>query len=264
MRFFKLFLILLVGFILTGCHGQNQNTIRVGTVAGPQTQLLQLVKQIAKEKYDLNVVIVEYADDTQPNAALADGNIDANIFQHKLFLDQQIKEHNYKFIPIGKTFIFPMGLYSTKVKDISQVPLHGVIAIPSDPSNRDRALLLLQKSGLIQLNENVEVNATPADIAVNPKQVTFKEYDQGQIASHLNQVSLGAINTNYAIKAGLSPAKNAIFLEAIDSPYVNLIVIREDDKDQPKFKNFISAFQSKEVKEEAKRIFNDQAIAAWE
>lgn len=249
--------------LLAACGSHDKNVLKIGTISGPETDLLQVVKQVAKDKYGLNLQVVEFTDYTQPNVALNDGSIDLNMFQHQPYLDQQIKDHHYSLVAIGKTFIYPMGIYSSKVKTIAQIPNGGVISIPNDPSNEGRALLLLQKAGLIELKSSAGLFATPVDIARNPKQLQFKELDAAQLARSLQDVSAAVINTNYAIPAGLSPNKDAIFQEKTDSPYVNIIVIRTDEMNDPRMKQIVAAFQSDEVKAAAKKIFNDQAIAAW-
>lgn len=261
-RFQKILFLVLSTLTFSAFGADNKNTIKVGTIAGPETELMQVAKKVAQDKYGLNVEIVEFTDYVQPNAALNDGSIDANMFQHQPYLDQQIKDRHYKLIPLAKTFVYPMGIYSSKVKTLQDVPDYAIVAIPNDPSNEDRALLLLQKAGLIQLKKSANQNATPVDIQSNPKHLVFKELDAAQIPRSLQDVTLAAINTNYAVVAGLT-TKDALFHEDKDSPYMNLIVIREDEKNDPRLKELVLAFQSPEVKEAAKKIFNDQAIAAW-
>ena len=141
--------------------------------------------------------------------------------------------------------------------------MNAVISIPNDPSNEGRALLLLQKAGVIQLKNPKELFATPSDVAVNAKQVTLKELDAAQLSRSLPDVDAAVINSNYAIAAGLSPIKNAIYHEGPDSLYANIIVIRTNEQNDPRIKQLVAAFQSAEVAVAAKQIFNDQAIPAW-
>lgn len=249
--------------LISACQSHDKNVLKVGTISGPETELMEVAQQVAKNKYNLNIDIVEFTDYVQPNAALNDGSIQANMFQHQPYLDQQIKDHQYKLISIGKTFVYPMGMYSHKYKAPQELAKGALIAIPNDPSNEGRALLLLQKAGLIHLKAEASLFATPNDIDSNPKQIKFKELDAAQLARSLEDVDAAVINTNYAVPAGLSPTKDAIFHEGPDSPYANIIVIREDEKDDPRMKQLVSAFQSDEVSTAAKKIFNDQAIPAW-
>jgi len=262
-KFIKKIISLSLFTLLIACGSHDKNTLKVGTISGPETDLMQVAKQVAKDKYGLNVKIIEFTDYTQPNASLNDGSIDANMFQHQPYLDQQIKDHHYPLIAIGKTFVYPMGIYSNKIKTLQQIPTGGIISIPNDPSNEGRALLLLQKAGLITLKKSAGLFATPVDIENNSKKLKFEELDAAQLARSLPDVSAAVINTNYAVPAGLSPTKDAIYTEGTDSPYVNIIVIRTDEANDPRMKQLVSALQSDEVKAAAKKIFNDQAIAAW-
>jgi D-methionine transport system substrate-binding protein len=263
MSLIKKAIALLTLLTLGACHSQNQNAIKVGTISGPETQLMEVAKQVAKDKYGLDVEIVEFTDFIQPNSALSDGSIDANMFQHQPYLDQQIKDRHYQLVSVGKTFVYPMGAYSNKIKNISALTDGAAIAIPNDPSNEGRALLLLQKAGVIELKKSAGLFATPIDITSNPKHLTFKELDAAQVSRSLPDVAIAVINTNYAIPAGLSPSKDAIYLEGPDSPYANIIVVRNNEVDDPRVKDLVAAFQSDAVRDAAKKIFNDQAIAAW-
>ena len=198
-----------------------------------------------------------------PNQALADDDIDANAFQHYPYLLSQIKAHGYSFVAVGNTFLYPMGLYSRTVKTLSDLPVGAKIAVPNDPSNEARALLLLQKAGLIGLKAHVTIDATTHDIISNPKHFKIVALDAAQIPRVLEDVSLAAINTNYATPAGLSPAKNALYEEKTDSPYMNLIVARAADRNETKIKELVVAYQSKPVLLEAKKLFGDTAIAGF-
>lgn len=264
LSYIKYFFIFLCTLALTACQSHDKNTLKIGTISGPETQLMEVAKQVAHDKYGLDLKIIEFTDYVEPNAALNDGSLDANMFQHQPYLDQQIKDRHYKLIAIGKTFVYPMGIYSQKIKNLSQLKTNAIVAIPNDPSNEGRALLLLQKAGLLQLKKTAGLYSTPADIEKNPKQLKFKELDAAQLARTLPDVDLAVINTNYAIPAGLSPTKDAIFHEGGDSPYANIIVIREDESNDPRMKQLVAAIQSDEVLNAAKQIFNDQAIPAWQ
>jgi D-methionine transport system substrate-binding protein len=265
LRYIKKTLIAACALILIACHSQpDKNTLRVGTIAGPETRLIEVAQQVAKQKYGLNLKIVEFSDYIEPNTALNDGSIEANVFQHQPYLDQQIKDRHYKLIAIGKTFVFPMGMYSKKITMLADVKDGALIVIPNDPSNEGRALLLLQKAGLIALKPSPGLFATPNDIEKNPKHLKFKELDAAQLARSLDDADIAVINTNYAIPAGLSPTKDAILHEGSDSPYANIIVIRADEANDPRMKELLAAIQSSEVLKAAQDIFNGQAIPAWQ
>lgn len=251
--------------ILTGCSQQKEaaNQIRVGTIAGPETQLMEVAKDVAAKRYGLNVKIVQFSDYTMPNEALADGSIDANMFQHLPYLQASINAKGYQITPIAKTFIYPMAIYSKKITKLDQLKDGATVAIPNDPSNEARALLLLQAAKLITLKSNTDSTATVVDIDQNPKHLAIKEVDAAQLPRILPDVDLAIINTNYAMEAGLLPSKDGLFIENSNSPYVNLIVVRTADKNDPRFVKLVKAFQSDEVLTEANKLFQGQAIPAW-
>lgn len=250
---------------LTACQQKPEaaNVIKVGTMAGPDEQMLEVAKNVAKKQFGLDVQIISFSDYTLPNTALNDGSIDANIFQHQPYLDAAIKANNYQLAAIGKTFIFPMGIYSKKYKSVTEIPNNAVVAVPNDPSNESRALLLLSNAGLITLKPNAGINATPIDIVNNPKKLKIKELDAAQLPRVLPDVAIAVINNNYAIPAGLNPTKDAIYLEKTDSPYANIIVVRTADKNQPKLIDLVKVMHSPEVLAESKKIYAGQAIPAW-
>lgn len=249
--------------LLTACQAEDKNTLKIGAISGPETELLENAQEYAKNKFNLNIKIIEFTDYLQPNAALNDGSLEANMFQHQPFLDQQIKDKHYDLVSIGKTFVYPMGIYSDKLKKLQDLPKGSLVAIPNDTSNEGRALLLLEKAKLIKLNKKAGLFATPKDIIDNPKQLSFTELDASQLTRSLPDVTIAAINTNYAVAAGLSPVKDALFLEDKNSPYANIIVIRKDSVSDPRMKQLVESLQSDTVRDAAKRIFNNQAIPAW-
>lgn len=254
---------LLFTLTLVACsHKDEYNGVIVGTIAGPETKLMEVAKKVALQKFGLRVKIITFTDYAIPNQALEEGEIDANAFQHYPFLLSQIKAHGYSFASAGDTFLYPMGLYSDTIKQLSQLQPGSKIAIPNDPSNEARALILLEKAGLITLKPNVTINATVQDIANNPKKFQIIALDAAQIPRALEDVAIAAINTNYAIPLGLSPS-NALSAEKADSPYMNLIVVRAADKNKTKIKELVEAYQSAPVLSKAKELFGDNAIAGF-
>jgi|SRR3989344_2414419 len=265
MKHWKILLLSAFLVILSACHSKDsQNEIKVGVISGPEEQLMEVAKQVAKEKYHLNVTIVSFSDYTLPNVALNDGSLDANMFQHLPYLEAQIKAHNYQLVPIGKVFVYPMGLYSSTLSRLSDLPKGAKIAIPNDPSNEARALLLLQKADLIQLKKGADINATVMDIDANPQQFEIVALDAAQLPRALKDVSLSAINTNFAIPAGLSPTKDALLAEGPDSPYANIVVVRAANQNSPQLKNLVEALHSQAVLDKAHQLFGDSAIPAWQ
>ena len=246
---------------LVACSKPLPNTLIVGTISGPETELVEVAKKVALDRYGINVKIVEFNDYNLPNEALQDGSLDANVYQHLPYLNAAATAHGYNLEAIGKTFVYPTGIYSSKFKSLKQLPDHATIALPNDPSNEARALLLLQKAGLITLN-NTHHNSIQ-DIANNPKNLRFKELDAAQLPRILADVDAAIINTTFAIPAGLRPSRDALFLEGKDSPYANLIVIRRDSHKKEQLALLVKALNSIEVKDKAHELFDDAAIVAW-
>jgi D-methionine transport system substrate-binding protein len=266
--FSYIMILLIIGSFgaVTGCKSQQatnpEKTIKVGVTAGPHAEIMEVVKKVAA-KEGLKIEIVEFNDYMQPNIALNQGDIDANSYQHQPWLDNQIKDRHYELVSIAKTIIFPMGIYSKKIKSIADIKEGATLAIPNDPTNGSRALAILEKNGLLKLNPNAGLKATAADIIENPKKLNIKELDAAQIPRSLDDVDLAAINTNYAIVAGLVPNRDALAIEEGNSPYANLLVVRTKDKDDPVFQRLIKAYKSEEVKQYVLEHFQGSAKPTW-
>lgn len=265
-HYFKIITLSVCALFLVACgkSEEESNTIKVGTISGPETQLMEVAKRVAKDEYNVEIKIVPFSDYAMPNIALSDGSLDANVFQHLPYLEQTNKARGFDLVSIGETFIYPMGIYSKKYQSVNAVQAGAKIAIPNDPTNEARALLLLQKSGLIKLAPQVTVTASVNDILENPLNLRIKPLKAGQLPRVLDDVDLAVINTNYAIPAGLVPTTDAIFLEDQDSLYANIIVIRAKDLENENLKILVKALHSKQVQDAAKDLFQDQAIVAWE
>ena len=236
--------------------------LKVGVTAGPHAQILEVVKKVA-EKDGLKIQIVEFSDYIQPNVALSQGDIDLNSFQHLPYLENMIKDRKYDLVMLAKTITFPMGVYSKKIKVVTELKEGAVIAIPNDPTNGGRALALLEKAGLIKLKPGLGHKASVVDITENPKKFKIRELDAAQIPRSLDDLDLAAINTNYAMPAGLVPVKDALILEDSNSPYANIIAARSKDKDNPQYKAFLKAYQSEEVKKFVNEQFKGSIVVAW-
>lgn len=209
--------------------------------------------------------LVTFNDYVMPNEALSRGDIDLNAFQHKPYLDQQIKDRNYKLTPVGNTFVYPIAGYSKKIKSLDELQDGAQVALPNDPTNLGRSLLLLQKQGLIKLKEGTGLLPTVLDVVENPKGLKLIELEAPQLPRSLddNKIDLAVINTTYASQINLTLAKDGLFVEDKDSPYVNIIVSREDNKDSEAVKEFVQAYQSDEVFNEADKVFNGGAVKGW-
>jgi D-methionine transport system substrate-binding protein len=252
---------ILLSFLMLSC-AENKNTITVGTIAGPETALMDVAKEVALKDYGLTIKIKTFSDYVIPNIALNEGSLDANVYQHLPYLKAAIKARGYQLVSIGKTFIYPMAAYSKKIKSIQALPDNAIVAIPNDPSNEARALLLLQKANLITLNK--QFDASVLNITSNPKHLKFKTLDAAQLPRALEDATLAVINTNYAVAAGLSPKKDGLLIEDKDSPYANIVVVRKKDKNKKTLHELVKALHSKAVLEKAKVLFKNQAIPAWQ
>jgi D-methionine transport system substrate-binding protein len=225
----------------------SAETIRVGVTPGPHAEILEdVAKRAASEGLDIKVV--EFSDYVVPNAALAQKDLDANSFQHQPYLDNQVKDRGYAIVSVAKTVIFPMGLYSKKIKSVNELADGAIIGIPNDPTNGGRALLLLQKIGLLKLTPDAGLKATLADIVDNPRKLKLKELDAAQLPRSLEDTTLSAVNTNYAMEAGLVPNRDALAIEDADSPYANVIAVRAEDKDKPWVAKLVKLYQSPDTK----------------
>ncbi|MEG2103255.1 MAG: methionine ABC transporter substrate-binding lipoprotein MetQ [Flavobacterium sp.] len=266
--FFKAGGIIALSLVLSNCGKSKNNDphhIKVGVAAGPEYAVAQVAQKVAKEKYGLEVELVTFNDYVIPNEALSQGDIDANAFQHKPYLDEQSKQRGYKLAIIGKTFVYPIAGYSKKIKSLSELKNESTIIIPNDPTNGGRSLLLLEKNGLLKLKSGIGLLPKVTDIVSNPKKLKILELEAPQLPRALEDqnVMIAIINNTFASQAGLVPARDALFVEDKDSPYVNLVVSREDNKNEEKVKQFLQAFQSPEVEQAAIREFKGGAVKGW-
>jgi D-methionine transport system substrate-binding protein len=236
--------------------------IKVGVTPGEHAQIMEKVKEVAAQK-GLNIEILEFSDYVVPNQALADGDLNANSFQHQPYLDNQIADRGFDLVSVGKTITTPMGVYSKKVKSLGELADGATVAIPNDPTNGGRALLVLVKEGLIKVNPAVGLKAGPADVTENPKNIQFSELDAAQLPRSLDDVGAAVINTNYALEAGLHPKTDAIAIEGGESPYANLIVVRSADKDAPWVKTLVEAYHDDSIKAFINEEFKGALIPSW-
>lgn len=237
--------------------------LTLGVMSGAEAQVAEVAARIAKEKYNIDVKLVEFTEYTQPNEALSKGDLDINAFQHKPYLDKEVEQRGYKLAVVGNTFVFPIAAYSKKIKHVSELREGAIVAVPNNPSNLGRALLLLEKQGVIKLKDSNNLFSTSIDVVENPKNITIQEVETSLLPRALDDVDFAVINNTYAGQHGLTREKDGIFVEDKDSPYVNLVVAREDNKDSAVIKDFIKAFQSEEVYQEAVKHFNDGVVKGW-
>jgi D-methionine transport system substrate-binding protein len=232
----------------------------VGATAVPHAELLNLVKpDLAAVGIELRVI--EYTDYVLPNEALVAGDLDANFFQHIPYLETNAK-WNAALVNAFGVHVEPFGLYSSSIKSLSDLKDGATIAIPNDPSNGGRALLLLAANGVITLKSGAGITATPNDIAANPKNLKFRELEAAMLPRSLQDVDASTINGNYALEAGLNPAKDAIIIEGSESPYVNIVVVQKGKENESRIQALKTALRSQKVKDYINKTWSDGSVVA--
>ena len=221
--------------------------LSVAATPVPHAEILEFVKPaLAKEGVNLKVKV--FTDYIQPNVQVAEKRLDANFFQHQPYLDEFNKAKGTNLVSVAAVHLEPLGAYSSKYKMLDEIKDGSTVVIPNDATNGGRALLLLDKAGLITLKDKTNILSTPKDITANPKNLKFRELEAATIPRVLTQVDLALINTNYALEAKLNPEKDALVIEGSDSPYVNILVARPDDKDSADMQKLVAALHTPEVK----------------
>jgi D-methionine transport system substrate-binding protein len=232
---------------LTALSVQAADTLNVAATAVPHAEILEFVKPGLAEQ-GVNLQVRVFTDYVQPNVQVAEGRLDANFFQHQPYLDEFNESRGTKLVSVAGVHIEPFGAYSRSVKDLAELPKGATVAIPNDATNGGRALLLLAKAGVIGLRPEAGITASRRDIAENPKSIKIRELEAATLPRVLDQVDLALINTNYALEAGLDPAKDALVMEGSESPYVNILVAREADKDSAPLQKLVAALKTPELK----------------
>lgn len=246
-KIFSTLIVLLVAASLFAGGGKDKatNVLTVGATPEPHAEMLKLVvDDLAAQGITLKVM--EFTDYVTPNEALESGQIDANFFQHLPYMDSFNAERGYNLVNAGGIHIEPMALYSKKVKSLAELK-DATIAIPNDPTNEGRALLLLQSAGLIKLDPAAGITATPINIIENPNNLKFTELEAATMPRILPDVDAAVINGNYAIPAGLIASKDGLFVEGADSPYVNIIAVKDGNETDERIVALVKALQSQEI-----------------
>jgi D-methionine transport system substrate-binding protein len=236
--------------------------LKVGTSGGPVADIMNFAAERARQQ-GVDVQVIEFSDWVTPNEALANGEIDANLFQHIPFLNASIKARGYKLTPIAPTYVMPVGLFSNKVSGFEQVPDNATVAIANDPVNGARGLQLLQKAGLIALKPGVGDAATVLDIVSNPKNLRFRELEAAQLPRVLDDVVLGQVSISYLLLSGGNPEKALISDGFGDPHYALQFVVRTDRKDDPQIAKFVSIYRSPEVKEYIAEKYGRFFVPVW-
>lgn len=241
---------------------QAADVLNVAATAVPHAEILEVVKpKLAEQGVDLKVKV--FTDYVQPNIQVAEKRLDANFFQHQPYLDEFNKGKGTELVSVAGVHIEPFGAYSSKLKSLDELPSGATVVIPNDATNGGRALLLLQKAGVITLKDGAGIIATPKDIAENPKSIKIRELEAATLPRVLTQVDLALINTNYALEAKLNPTEDALYIEGSDSPYVNILVARPDNKDGAAMQKLIEALHSEEVKQFINEKYQGAVVPAF-
>lgn len=234
------------GLLAAGAHAADKLSVAASPI--PHGEILEFVKPVlAKQGVQLDIKI--FTDYVQPNLQVVDGALDANFFQHRPYMTAFNKEHKTNFVDVGNVHVEPFGAYSKKLKKGQAIPRGAVVAIPNDPANAARALLLIEKQGLIKLKDSNNLFSTAKDIVSNPKKLKFKELEAATLPRVLPDVTFALINANYALEAGLNPVKDSLFIESADSPYANFVSTIEQNKDLPALKKLVNVLQTPAVKQ---------------
>lgn len=253
-----------------GCGSSDNNSksassdkkeITVGVTPGIHAEIMEQVKKEAA-KQGITIKIMEFSDYVTPDVALSNKEIDMNSYQHKPYMDNLVKDKGLKIVSIGQTVVAPIGLYSHKIKSLDDVKDGMTVAVPNDPTNGARGLLLLQKAGFIKIKDGVKY-PTPQDITENATHLQIKELEAAQIPRSLDDVDFAAINTNYAMDAGLNPVTDALLREDKDSPYANILAVHEDDKDNPTLKKIVEIYNSDVIRKYIEEHYKGALIPAF-
>ncbi|MBK4998432.1 ABC transporter substrate-binding protein [Pseudomonas sp. S31] len=240
----------------------HAETLTVAATPVPHAEILNFVKpQLAKEGVELKVK--EFTDYIQPNVQVAEKRLDANFFQHQPYLDEFNKAKGTDLKSVVGVHLEPLGAYSSKYKTLNELPDGATVVIPNDATNGGRALLLLDKAGVIALKDNKNILSTVKDITGNDKKLKFRELEAATIPRVLTQVDLALINTNYALEAKLNPEKDALVIEGSDSPYVNILVARPDNMGSDAMNKLKAALHSPEVKQFIMEKYKGAVVPAF-
>ncbi len=259
--------LVLGAFVITGCGEKDKGDkkIKVGASPAPHAEILKEAKsELEKEGYDLEVV--EFQDYVQPNKALDAGDIDANYFQHKPYMDEFNEKQGTKLVSIGTVHYEPLGLYQGTKKSIGELSEGDKIAVPNDTTNEARALLLLEAQGLIKLKKDVGLTATKQDIVENPKNLEIVELEAAVIPRSMSSVAMGVVNGNYALSAGLKE-DTAIAFESSDSEaattYANVIAVKKGNEKSEKSKALYKAITSDKVKQFIEKKYGKAVVPTF-
>ena len=273
-KIFALALALTLCLSLAACGGSKKEepkqeetkvetvTLKVAASPTPHAEILALVvDDLAAQNIEL--IVTEYGDYVIPNTAVEEGDEDVNFFQHVPYLDNFNVEHGTHLVSVAAIHVEPMGVYAGKSADLANLPDGASVAVPNDVTNEARALLLLEANGLIKLAEDAGLEATPIDIVENPKNLTFNELEAAMVPTILSEVDLAIINSNFALQAGLNPMEDSLVMEGGESPYANILVVKEGNESNAAVQALIAALQSDEVRDFIIETYEGAVVPAF-
>jgi D-methionine transport system substrate-binding protein len=261
-KILTLVLLVVAGFGLTHVYKQKtcaENVLRVAVTAGPHARIMNFVKDLA-QKHDVHIDVVEFNDFILPNEALHNHEVDVNVYQHEPFLNSQKDTRGYQIKMLGKSVLMPMGIYSRKYTSVEAIPQGSTVIVPNDPTNESRALLLLQKAGLIKLAATL--TPTMQDIIENPKNIKIVELDAPQAPRTLNDAAAAVINTDWVVVSQIDP-RTRIFTEDASSHYTNVIAAHEQTSKADLIAKFLNLYQSQETKDFVQKAFEGMVLPGW-
>ncbi|WP_297611438.1 MetQ/NlpA family ABC transporter substrate-binding protein [uncultured Sutterella sp.] len=238
--------------------------VKVAVTAGPHADIVTKAAEVAK-KNGLDVEVVEFTDYITPDTALAEKQLDIAVYQHEPFLQNFNRQKGTNLVVAAKAVVQPMGLYSNKIHSLEAIPEGAKVAIPNDPSNGGRAIILLEKAGLVKVKEGAPALPTVHDVAENPKKLQLVELEAAQLPISISDLDIACVPMNYAVSGGLDVKKQGFYFESFDAPFALIIIAaRPDNVESEPVKAFVKAYQSPEVAEFIRGKFNGQILPAWE
>jgi D-methionine transport system substrate-binding protein len=243
----------------------EETVVKIGVVGEYNEQWMPVIEALGKE--GIRVELVRFSEYVLPNRALEDGEIDLNAFQHYAYLNNEINTKGYHITAIGETLLAPLGLYSRKIKSVSEIKNGDKIAIPNDTVNGGRALRVLESAGLLTIPESAGPTPSLSDITANPRNIQFVEVEAAQTPRLLDDVTASVINGGHAVDAGLNPERDSLALERQSegrrNPYINIIAARTEDKDNPLYRRVVDAFHSEPVRQVILTVYKGAFIPAF-
>lgn len=243
-------------------NSSENTTLTVAASPVPHADILAQCTDVLAEQ-GITLEVHEYSDYVIPNTAVDEGEEDLNFFQHGPYLEEFNSSRGTKLVSVAGIHIEPMGVYAGKTASLEELPNGASVAVPNDATNEGRSLLLLEKLGLIKLSEDAGLAATPKDIVENPKELTFTEIEAATVPSVLNEVDIAIINSNYALGAGLNPVEDSLAIEDSDSPYVNVLVAKEGNENNPAVQALVKALQSDAIRDYINETYNGAVVPAF-